>query len=152
LRIYGYIITNLLFAICGLAYLRNLRICDCGMSPRVCGFRYDLRTNKIKLRAHLCVSYLSFILQKPVSPAHVTGSLFTSHRNLRKSKDGKLRYIEMIKLSNAYRFLLPKQRILRQRKPKISFMFMNNMMISFSKNWSHKESQSRYGGTVDGTE
>jgi hypothetical protein len=25
--------------ICGLAYLRNLRICDCGLSPRICGFK-----------------------------------------------------------------------------------------------------------------
>jgi hypothetical protein len=24
--------------ICGLAYLRNLRICDYGLSPRICGF------------------------------------------------------------------------------------------------------------------
>jgi hypothetical protein len=26
------------FAICGLANLRNLLICDCGMIPRMCGF------------------------------------------------------------------------------------------------------------------
>jgi hypothetical protein len=25
--------------ICGLAYLRNLRTCDCGLSPRICGFK-----------------------------------------------------------------------------------------------------------------
>jgi hypothetical protein len=25
--------------ICGFAYLRNLRICDCGLSPRICGFK-----------------------------------------------------------------------------------------------------------------
>jgi hypothetical protein len=24
--------------ICGLTYLKNLRICDCGLSPRICGF------------------------------------------------------------------------------------------------------------------
>ncbi len=25
--------------ICGLAYLRSVRICDCGLSPRICGFK-----------------------------------------------------------------------------------------------------------------
>ena len=33
--------------ICGLAYLRNLRICDCGFSPRICRF-------KKQLLGHLC--------------------------------------------------------------------------------------------------
>jgi hypothetical protein len=43
--------------ICGLAYLRNLRICDCGLSPenlRIC----DLRTFKKHLRAYLCLLVL----------------------------------------------------------------------------------------------
>ncbi len=38
------------FAICGLAHLRNLRICDSGMSPRVCGFAI-CGLNKKNLRA-----------------------------------------------------------------------------------------------------
>jgi hypothetical protein len=38
------------FEICGLAYLRNLRICDCRLSTRICRFA-DLKKH---LRAHLC--------------------------------------------------------------------------------------------------
>jgi hypothetical protein len=34
----GLIIKISWFSFCGLAYLRNLRICNCGMSPRICGF------------------------------------------------------------------------------------------------------------------
>ncbi len=41
----GLIITNL--RICGLAHLRNLRICDCGMSPKICGFAICGITKKI---------------------------------------------------------------------------------------------------------
>jgi hypothetical protein len=33
--------------ICGLSYIRNLRICGCGLSPRICGF-------KKQLFGHLC--------------------------------------------------------------------------------------------------
>ncbi len=36
------------FAICGLAHPRNLRICDCGMNPRILRICY-LRTKKISL-------------------------------------------------------------------------------------------------------
>ncbi len=50
--------TNL--RICGLAHLRNLRICDCGMRPRICG-----RTTKI------CVLtfgyYINFSLERLVN-------------------------------------------------------------------------------------
>jgi hypothetical protein len=36
--IWGWIMKILAIAICGLAHLRNLRICDSGMSLRNCGF------------------------------------------------------------------------------------------------------------------
>jgi hypothetical protein len=46
LRIYNLRIYNLRISsptkfaeICELTYLRNLRICDCGLSPRICGFK-----------------------------------------------------------------------------------------------------------------
>jgi hypothetical protein len=42
------------FAICGLI-LTNLWICDCGMSPRICG--YAMRTNKLNLGAHWTLQY-----------------------------------------------------------------------------------------------
>jgi hypothetical protein len=40
LQIYGFADQSLHvcgFVICGLAQVRNLRICDCAMSPRICG-------------------------------------------------------------------------------------------------------------------
>ncbi len=40
------------FAICGLAQLRNVRICDCEMSPRIC----DLWINEMEMSApRLCI-------------------------------------------------------------------------------------------------
>jgi hypothetical protein len=48
--IYGFAICGSMKEICGLAYLRNLRICDCGLSPRICGF-------KKQLLGHLCKFY-----------------------------------------------------------------------------------------------
>ncbi len=39
------------FAICVLAHFRNSRICDSGMSPRICGFA-DVKQKS--LLAHLC--------------------------------------------------------------------------------------------------
>jgi hypothetical protein len=36
--------------ICGLAYLRNLWICDCGLSPRICGFK----KNSCLMLGHIC--------------------------------------------------------------------------------------------------
>jgi hypothetical protein len=44
------------FAICGLAHLRNLLICDCGMSPKICGIAI-LRTNN-KICGPTFVDYL----------------------------------------------------------------------------------------------
>jgi hypothetical protein len=46
------------FTICGLANLRNLRICDCGMNPRICGFAFaDLQKN-------VCAHLLWFVISQ----------------------------------------------------------------------------------------
>ncbi len=121
------------FAICGLI-ITNLWICDLrtGTSKKFSDLRLrnepkNLRTNKkICVPTFLGLTSASLFRNRFLLPT-VTGSLLTSHSNLRKSKDGKLWYMEMIKLSNAYRFLLPKQRLLRQRKMVTSTLNFNNL-------------------------
>jgi hypothetical protein len=59
LQIYG-------FAICGRAHLRNLRICDCGMSQRICGFEiYEQTKNCVPTFACLCFVILTFYFKYP---------------------------------------------------------------------------------------
>jgi hypothetical protein len=52
-EIFGLIITGSNLRICDLrtGTPKKLRVCDCGLSPRICGFA----TNKQNLRAHLCI-------------------------------------------------------------------------------------------------
>jgi hypothetical protein len=57
---YSFLICG--FAICGLARLRNLRICDCGMRPRIYGFSFcGLTKNCVPtfvLRSNSCLPCL----------------------------------------------------------------------------------------------
>jgi hypothetical protein len=53
--IYGLSMKICGFVICGLAHLKHLQICKCGMSPRIYGLDADL---KKMLLSQLCNTYV----------------------------------------------------------------------------------------------